>query len=87
MKDLKLLQIVPSLESGGVEQGTVDVANYIASQGINSFITSSGGKMLSQLDRKLVQHIILPLHSKNIFTMVNFSCCMEFFSPWRKAYL
>ena len=52
MEDLKLLQIIPSLESGGAEQGTVDVANYIAFKGFDSFIASSGGKMLSQLNRK-----------------------------------
>ena len=71
MKDLKLLQIVPSLESGGVEQGTVDVANYLASKRLNSFIISNGGKMLMQLDKKYVHHINLPLYSINIFTMFN----------------
>ena len=68
MKDIKLLQIVPSLESGGVEQGTVDVANYIASKGLDSFIASSGGGMLRQLNRKKVQHTTLPLYSKNFYT-------------------
>ena len=70
MKDLKLLQIVPSLESGGVEQGTVDVANYIASKGLDSFIASNGGNMLQQINRKRVRHITLPLYSKNIFTIL-----------------
>ena len=69
MKDLKILQIIPALESGGVEQGTIDVANYIASKGSTSFIASSGGKMMAQINRKQVHHITLPLHSKNIFTM------------------
>ena len=71
MKDLKLLQIVPSLESGGVEQGTVDVANYIASKGFKSFVVSNGGKMLSKLERfKGVQHIHLPVHSKNPLVII-----------------
>ena len=69
MKDLKLLQIVPSLESGGVEQGVVDVANYIASKGLDTFVASSGGNMLKQFNKKKVHHIKLPLYSKNIFTM------------------
>ena len=33
MKELRLLQVLPSLKSGGVEQGTIDVANYIADKG------------------------------------------------------
>ena len=64
MEDLKLLQIIPSLESGGAEQGAVDVANYIALKGLDSFIASSGGKMLPQLNRKQVCHFTLPLNSK-----------------------
>ena len=30
MKKFNLMQVVPSLQSGGVEQGTIDVANYLA---------------------------------------------------------
>ena len=66
MKELKLLQILPSLDSGGVEQGTVDVANYLASKGIQNFIASNGGRMFQLLDRHKVKHYSLPIHSKNI---------------------
>ena len=30
MKKFNLIQVVPTLQSGGVEQGTIDVANYLA---------------------------------------------------------
>ena len=69
MKDLRLLQIVPSLESGGVEQGTIDVANFIADNGYNSFITSNGGRMLALINKKNIKHINLPVHSKNPLIM------------------
>ena len=65
MKDLKLLQVVPSLESGGVEQGTIDLANYISKKGYCSIVVSNGGRMLNQLNSKKVQHFKLPVHSKN----------------------
>jgi len=65
MKNLKLLQVIPSLESGGTEQGAIDVANYIAEQGSESFVASNSGRMLNQLNRKSVQHLRLPVHSKN----------------------
>ena len=65
MKELRLLQVLPSLKSGGVEQGTIDVANYIADKGFQSFVVSSGGRMLTQFNRSDVQHITLPVHSKN----------------------
>ena len=30
MSSFNLVQIVPSLDSGGVERGTIDVANFLA---------------------------------------------------------
>ena len=71
MKKFNLMQVVPSLESGGAEQGTIDVANYLASMELNSFIISNGGSMLMQLNKQKVHHINLPLISKNILTMLN----------------
>lgn len=74
MKDLRLLQIVPSLESGGVEQGTIDTANYISENSLQSIVVSNGGRLLVQLNRKNVKHISLPVHSKNpliIFQNIN----------------
>ena len=69
MKNFNLLQIIPSLDSGGVEQGTVDVANFIGEKDLGSFIVSSGGNMLTLLNRKKTSHFKLPVHSKNIFSM------------------
>ena len=67
MKKFNLMQILPSLQSGGVEQGTVDLANYLASLEIKNHITSNGGQMLTYLNKEYVEHNILPVHSKNFF--------------------
>ena len=69
MKNLNLLQIVPSLESGGVEQGTIDVANFIAKNDISSYIVSNGGNLLKLLNHQKVFHFQLPVHSKNFLKM------------------
>ena len=69
MKNFILLQIIPSLDSGGAERGTVDLANYLAEKNIHSYIISNGGKMLPYLNRKKVSHIQLPVHSKNLLKM------------------
>ena len=68
MKNFNLLQIIPSLNSGGVEQGTVDVANFIGKKHLGSFIVSNGGYMLTLLNKSKTSHFKLPIHSKNIFT-------------------
>ena len=52
MKKFNLMQILPSLNSGGVEQGTVDLANHIAKKDNKNYIVSNGGRMLSYLNKK-----------------------------------
>ena len=69
MTKFNLMQIVPSLHSGGVEQGTIDVANHIAENLDNNFIISNGGQMIKYLNRRHVHHYVLPVHSKNFFNM------------------
>ena len=36
MNNFNLIQILPELKSGGVEQGTIDVANFLASKKIKT---------------------------------------------------
>ena len=60
-----IAQIIPSLESGGVERGVVDIAKAIKNQGWNSIVISSGGVLTYQLIEAGVRHIKLPVHSKN----------------------
>jgi len=67
MSSFNLVQIVPSLDSGGVERGTVDVANFLAQKKIKNFIITSGGKMIKELDDNFVQVHLLPVSSKNFF--------------------
>ena len=70
MKNFNLLQVLPELESGGVEQGTIDLANYLGQKKLGSFIVSNGGKMESFLDLKHVKHFRIPVHSKNILNIL-----------------
>ncbi len=72
MADKKLsviMQILPALNSGGVERGVVDIAKVTASAGFKSIVVSSGGSMTQQFEHSKVKHIELPLNSKNPFTI------------------
>jgi len=60
-----VLQVVPSLVSGGVERGTVEVAAALVAAGWTAYVASSGGPMERDLARAGVEHIRLPLASKN----------------------
>ena len=68
MSSFNLVQIVPSLESGGVERGTVDVANFLAENKIQNFVITSGGKMIKELDKSFTHVHQLPVESKNFFS-------------------
>ncbi len=60
-----ILQVLPSLVTGGVERGTIDMAAAIHDAGWTALVASNGGHMVRELDRMGVKHIQLPLHSKN----------------------
>jgi hypothetical protein len=62
------LQVIPSLVSGGVERGTVEVAAALVAAGWTAYVASSGGPMERELARAGVEHIQLPLASKNPLT-------------------
>ena len=64
-----VLQVLPELEHGGVELGTVEIATELQKRGIKNFVASAGGRMVYDLDRAKVPHLTLPLKSKNIFVM------------------
>ena len=68
MSSFNLVQIVPSLDSGGVERGTVDVANFLAEKKIQNFIITSSGKMIKELNDKYTYVYKLPVDSKNFFS-------------------
>ncbi len=69
VNQIKILQVLPELGSGGVERGTLEVAAAIVKSGNFAHVASAGGKMLDALSRTGAKHHLLPLASKNPFTM------------------
>lgn len=64
-----VLQVLPALVTGGVERGTIDIALAAKAAGMRPLVASSGGPMIRELSRAGIDHIELPLASKNYFTM------------------
>ena len=60
-----VLQVLPALVAGGVERSTVDIAQALKRAGGTAIVASEGGPMELELLRAGVQHIKLPLASKN----------------------
>jgi glycosyltransferase involved in cell wall biosynthesis len=68
--NVTILQVLPSLETGGVESGTVELALALKSQGFRPLVASRGGKLVQVLTQHNIEHIELPLHSKNPIEMI-----------------
>ena len=61
-----VLQVLPALgQGGGVERGTIEIAEAIINSGGRALVASSGGQMVHDLARIGVKHFTMPVHSKN----------------------
>ncbi len=63
-----IMQVLPSLISGGVEKGTIEIAKSLVANGFQSIVLSSGGSLVTELE-KYCPHITLNVQSKNPFNM------------------
>lgn len=69
-KKLIIAQIIPSLESGGVERGAIDLAIYLKKNDHQPIIITSGGRMINQLKENNIKYIILNVKSKNPINII-----------------
>ena len=66
---MKVIQILPELNSGGVERGTLEVGKYLVDQGHESIVISNGGRLVAQLEAEGSRHITLPVHKKRLSSL------------------
>lgn len=64
-----VLQVLPELQHGGVEWGTVQIAEALKKGGYTNFVASCGGRLVYELDKLKIKHFTLPLKTKNPFKM------------------
>lgn len=63
---MKVLQILPEMESGGVERGVLELAEHLVQSGHESLVVSNGGRLIAALETAGTRHISLPVHRKSI---------------------
>ncbi len=69
MAQRSIVQVIPALNQGGVERGTIEIAEALQQAKIPNYVISSGGKMVAELDELGVEHITLPVQTKNPIKM------------------
>ncbi|WP_372865719.1 glycosyltransferase family 4 protein [Spongiibacter sp.] len=63
-KALRVVQLLPALNAGGVERGTVEFARELVRRGHESVVVSNGGRLVEQLQAEGSRHISMPVHRK-----------------------
>lgn len=64
-RPIRVMQLVPALDGGGVEQGVVDVNAALAAAGAQSYVVSTGGRRQYDITRAGGQVLSLDVKSKN----------------------
>ncbi|HQT85806.1 MAG: glycosyl transferase [Acidiphilium sp. 37-64-53] len=67
--DYAILQVLPQLETGGVEQVVVELTEAVARTGARALVASLPGKLVPAIERAGGTHIPLDLKSRNPFRM------------------
>lgn len=65
---MHIVQILPELNQGGVERGTVELSRELVKRGHTSTVISSGGTLAPQVDAGGGRHVALDVCSKNPLT-------------------
>ncbi|WP_193214215.1 glycosyltransferase family 4 protein [Luteolibacter marinus] len=66
---MKVFQLIPEMESGGVERGTLELARHLGSLGHESIVVSGGGKMVRLLEECGTRHLTLPAGRKRLSSL------------------
>lgn len=68
-ESLIVMQLLPALESGGVERGTIEVAAALIAAGHKAIVVSGGGHMVAELEALGAEHIELPIGKKSLTSL------------------
>jgi len=67
--NIVVLQVLPSLVTGGVERGTIEITQAIAETEWSPLVASAGGRLVPAVEHTGGRHISLPLASRNPMTI------------------
>ena len=68
-RPLTVVQVVPELDSGGVERGTLEVAEALVGAGHRSLVISGGGRLVAALEAAGSEHLTWAIGVKSPLTL------------------
>ncbi len=67
---MKVMHLLPSLSSGGVEQVVLELCQGLCSRGVENIVVSAGGAMVAAVEAAGARHICRPIGKKSLFTLM-----------------
>jgi glycosyltransferase involved in cell wall biosynthesis len=67
---MKVVQVLPALELGGVERGTLEIAKGLVEAGHESVVVSAGGRLVPALESAGSRHVGWNLGKKSLLTLL-----------------
>ena len=68
MRRLTVVQLLPALESGGVERSTLEIAQALVDAGHRAIVVSAGGRLVPRLQAAGAEHVSLDIGRKSLAT-------------------
>lgn len=67
---LTVLQVLPAMQSGGVERGTLEVAQALVKSGHRALVMSAGGRLVAPLIESGAEHVVWPIGRKSLKSLL-----------------
>lgn len=66
---LTVMQLLPALESGGVERSTLEIAQALVQAGHRAIVVSAGGRLQARIEAAGAEHATLAIGRKSLATL------------------
>lgn len=67
---MKVMHLLPSLSSGGVEQVVLELCEGLCAAGVENVVVSAGGSMVPAIEATGARHITRPIGKKSLLTLL-----------------
>ena len=79
-KNKRILQIIPNMEIGGAERTVLEITSFLKDTEFSSFVLTSGGKLIGELEKENIEVIKLKIDKKNPYSIIkNFFLFIKIF--------
>lgn len=67
---MKVIHLLPSLSSGGVEQVVLELCEGLQTAGVSNLVVSAGGAMVPAIEQTGARHLMRPIGRKSLLTFL-----------------